>query len=465
MARWAEQRAGDRADEIAELIATHLLEALKYLEELGETDERRADLQRSGFRWTAAAGARTMALWQRAEATRWFREAERLGDALDLPPTERAPLFKAHVRASWSTDPVAETERVLGRAMQTYETLGDAVGIGWANAHLVFPLMIQGRDEEAEAAGRTAIRTLEPLGEREELADALHMLGWYLWRRGRNEEAEALLRRTIEMADRLGFQLVHAEATQTLASCLLSQGRSAEAIETIEEAFRLAKAVGDYSNLMRSYNNLPATITELASDFPRAEAVLREGIELAQRSGSPPHEGWLTGSLGDVLFKLGELEEAERLQRRSLELAGIVGDEPLLGMRLSSLAFAIVVRGRIDEAERFQRESIPVLNANPEPQSQVFIPLVEGYLALARGDEAETITQFQATIEQLRAGSVETAPDVFTELVRTLIRSGRAAEAEAYRDLAERGRSPEARANAMLIDGLLSPTRPRRAGS
>jgi tetratricopeptide (TPR) repeat protein len=208
---------------------------------------------------------------------------------------------------------------------------------------------------------------------------------------------------------------------------------------------------------MRSYNNLPATITELASDFPRAEAVLREGIELAQRGGSPPHEGWLTGSLGDVLFKLGELEEAERLQRRSLELAGIVGDEPLLGMRLSSLAFAIVIRGGIDEAERFQRESIPVLNANPEPQSQVFIPLVEGYLALARGDDAETITQFQATVEQLRAGSVETAPDVFTELVRTLIRSGRAAEAEAYRDLAERGRSPEARANATLIDGLLSP--------
>jgi len=260
----------------------------------------------------------------------------------------------------------------------------------------------------------------------------------------------------VEMADRLGFPLVHAEATQTLASCLHAQGRSAEAIETIEEAFRLAKAVGDYSNLMRSYNNLAATITELASDFPRAEAVLREGIELAQRGGSPPHEAWMTGSLGDVLFKLGELEEAERLQRRSLELAGIVGDEPLLGMRLSSLAFAIVVRGRTEEAERFQRESIPVLNANPEPQSQLFIPLVEGYLALARGDDAETITQFLATVEQLRAGSIETAPDVFTELVRTLIRSGRAAEAEAYRDLAERGRSPEAGATAMLIDGLLS---------
>jgi class 3 adenylate cyclase/tetratricopeptide (TPR) repeat protein len=457
VARWAEERAGDRADEIAELIAAHLLEALKYLDELGETGERRTDLQRTAFRWTAAAGTRTMALWQRAEATRWFREAERLGDALDLPPTERAQLFKAHVRASWSTDPVAETERLLGRAMQTYEALGDAVGIGWANAHLVFPLMIQGRDEEAETAGRTAIRTLEPFGEREELADALHMLGWYLWRRGRNEEAEALLRRAVEMSDRLGFQLVHAESTQTLAVCLQLQGRSAEAIETIEEAFRLAKAAGDYSNLMRCYNNLSATITDLASDFSRAEAVLREGIELAQRGGSPPHEAWLTGSLGEVLYRLGELEEAERLQQRSLELARIVGDDPLIGMRLGALGFAIVVRGRTDEAERYHRESIPVLNANPEPQSQVFIPMLEGYLALARGDEAEVITQLRATIEQLRVASIEAAPEVFTELIRTLIRSGRVAEADAYRDLSERGRSPEARANAMIVEGVLSP--------
>ena len=48
VARWAEQRAGDRAEEIAELIATHELEALGYLEELGETGARaRADRVRA----------------------------------------------------------------------------------------------------------------------------------------------------------------------------------------------------------------------------------------------------------------------------------------------------------------------------------------------------------------------------------------------------------------------------------
>src|SRR4029453_12775644 len=73
------------------------------------------------------------------------------------------------------------------------------------------------------------------------------------------------------------------------------------------------------------------------------------------------------------------------------------------------------------------------------------------------GDEAEVITQLRAMIEQLRVASVEAAPEVFTELVRTLIRSGRGAEADLYRALSERGRSPEAGANAMIVEGVLSP--------
>ena len=457
VARWAEQRAGDRADEIAELIATHLLEALGYLDELGEVGERRDELRRSAFRWTRAAGERTAALWLRAEATRWFRQAERLADELDVPPQERVALVRAHVDASWGTDPIGETERVVRRALDTYEAIGDPVGVGWAHARLVIPLLLQARDEECEREGRIAVAMLEPLGEREELADALHRLGWYLWRRGRGVEAEPLLRRAVEMAVRVDSPLVHAESTQTLAVCLAQLGRSAEAIATIEEAHRLAKEVGEFSNLMRCCNNLPAILSDLASDYRRSEEVLRESLELAQRAGARSHMGWMKGSLGDGLFRLGRLEEAEALQREAVELAVQVGDEPLRGMRLTALAAVVLFRGRHDEAETIHRESIPVLDENPEPQSQVFIPMMEAYLALARGANDEAIDSLGTMIEQLRAFNVETAPEAFTDLVRALVRTGRADEAETYRDLTEHGHSPAARANAILVEGLLEP--------
>ena len=342
------------------------------------------------------------------------------------------------------------------RALEAYRETGDQVGIGWARSQLVMPLLMTARDEDAEQAGREAVATLEPLGEREELADALHSLGWYLWRRGRSLEAEPVLRRSVEMASRVDSPIVHARATQSLAVCLSQTGRSAEAIQMIEEAYRLAKDVGEFSNLMRCCNNLPSILADLASDYPRAEAVLREGLELAQRAGAKSHMSWMTGSLGDVLFRLGQLEEAERLQREALALAKEVGDEPLRGMRLTALAAAVLFRGRLDESEAIHRESVPVLNENPEPQSQIYIPFVEGYLALLRGMHPEAIERFETMIDQLRDLNVETAPEVFTELIRALIHEGRGREGDGYRDLSESGRSPAARAHAALVEGLLA---------
>jgi class 3 adenylate cyclase/tetratricopeptide (TPR) repeat protein len=464
VARWAEQRAGDRADEIAELIATHVLEALRYLDELGETGERRDELRRSAFEWTKAAGGRTLALWLKAEAARWFREAERLADELDLPPGERVELVRAHVEASWGTDSVPENERVVRVAQGVLEALDDRVGVGWTWSRLVITLLMLGRDEEAEAAGRTALSILEPFGERAELADALHRLGWYLWRRGRNDEAEPLLRRAAQMAERVGAREVHAEATQTLAVCLSQSGRSAEALETIEEAFRLAKEVGDVTNLMRCYNNVASLVGDLASDNRRAEEVLREGLELVRRAGARQNEGWLTGSLGDVVARLGRLEEAEECQRRAIEVATSVGDEPLHGMRLTALAEVLLLRGRLEEAEEVQRASIPIIESNPEPQSFLFISRVAGMLALLRGANAEAAQRLAEVVAQLRVFNVEAYPEVFPDTVRAFLRAGRTREAEGYRDLSDRGRSPAARANAAIVEGLLSrdPAQARR---
>jgi len=456
VARWAERRAGDRAEEIAELIATHELEALRYLEELGEVGERADELRRSAFRWTWAAGSRTSALWLRSEATRWFREAEQLADALGVPAADRVMLVRAHVDASWGTDQIAETERVVRRALEVSEALDDRVGAGWAWAHLVLPMLLPGRHDEAEAAGRTAVAILEPLGESPELADALHRLGWYLWRRGRTDEAEPLLRRAVGMALRVDAKLAHAESIQTLAVCLYQTGNSDEAITTIDEAYRLAKEIGEFSNLMRAYVNLPSILGDLGSDYRRCEEVLREGLELAQRAGSLSHMGWLSGNLGDAVGQLGRLEEAEELLRTAVELAIQVGDEPLRGMRLTALAWVVLFRGRVDEAEAIHRASIPVLKENPEPQALLFVPLMDGNLALARGQDAAAAASFAEAIEQLRAFNVMAVPGAFPEIVRVLARTGRVEEAEGYRDLSRDVHSPAAQANAALVEGLLA---------
>ena len=460
VAGWAERHAGDRADEIAELIASHLLESLRYLDELGETGDRPDELRLRAFRWAKAAAERTTALWQRAEATRWYREAERLAAELDLPPADLVDILRAHVEAAWVTDPVDEIERVARLALEAFEAVDDPVGAGWATSHLVIPLLMQSRDDESEAAARTAVATLEPFGEREELADAMHNLAWYLWRRGRNEEAEPLLRRAIEMAERVQAPLVRVQAMLTLGACLIQSGRFAEGLATSESAFHLSKQVGDFGAIMRAYVNLSSNLAEAASDLSGAEALLREGIEVAERAGGAA--GWLIGNLADVLFDLGRLSEAETEQRRAIEMAILEGDEPLRGMRLAQLSVNLLTQGRLDEAEQVHAESVPILEANPEPQSEIFIPLFRGTLALIRRENDEAAEQFTGAVELLREFTVDASGASYPNVVRALLRAGRAKEADAFDDLSAHADSPAARANAKLVEGLLA-TDPRQA--
>jgi tetratricopeptide (TPR) repeat protein len=456
-AKWAADRAGDRAEEIAELIATHEIEAVRYLDELGE---RRPQVERAAFDHAWAAARRTSALGLGAESTRWYREAERLAGRVEIPLEEQSKLFRGHAAESWGRDSSTESERVARRAIETFSALGDDRGRGWATGRLVLPLMQQSRHEDAEAAGRSAIQILEPAGESAELADALHRLGWFLWRRGRTREAEPLLRRAIDMAGQLDNLVVRAEATQTLAVCQFSLGKSGDGYQLMEEAFRLAKEAGDNQNLLRAYNNVASA--RLASLGPSATAdVLREGLDLALRSGAIGQAGWIAGTLGDMEQLLGRLAEAEENQRLAVRLAQRVGDEPLTGQRLTSLATAVVMRGRIEEAVALRDQAAPILAANPEPQAAAFLPLFDGYVALGRRDLAAAAVLFAKATDAIRIGGADATPELFPETARTFLLLGDQGRASTYRDLDGSTSSVQSAAFAKNVAGLLEPHPPR----
>ena len=377
VAKWAADRAGDRAEEIAELIATHEIEALGYLDELGE---RRPEVVRAAFERAWAAARRTSALSLGAESTRWYREAERLGDRLEISLEERGRLVREHGSESWGRDSVVESERVARRAVEVFTALGDDRGVGWADAHLVLPLMQQSRHDEAEQAGRAAVQILEPLGDSEELADALHRLGWFLWRRGREPEAEPLLRRAIDIADRVDAKLVRAEATQTLAVCLFSLDAFAEGQRLMEEAFQPGEGGGKQPEphaRLQQHGLHPERVAGSGGD--RRSAARGPGAGAAVRERSRTAVGSQAAS-ATLLQLLGQLEEAEEQQRLAVSLAERVGDEPLIGQRLISLATVVLWRGRIDEAVAIRDEAVPILAANPEPQAFHFLPQFDGYL-------------------------------------------------------------------------------------
>jgi class 3 adenylate cyclase/tetratricopeptide (TPR) repeat protein len=456
VARWAEDRAGDRAGEIAELIATHDLEALRYLEELGDTSPARADAERAASRWAGAAGDRATALWLPAEGIRWYAEAFRLAEAVGAPVAERASLAKALATVSWGTAPTDETERRTRHALALFEQAGDDRGAGWAEAWLVLILFQQGRDEEALAYGDRAIARLEPLGETRELAETLRQLGHFHWRRGNSDRADAYTRRAADIAARVGAIAVHAAAVQDLAVELSQTGHSEEALETMEEAFRLAKEAGDPINLQRAYNNFASVLSDFASDFRRARAIGREGLEFARKGQGLGWMGWLQGNLAEIAATLGDLDEAERETNESIQNAVVAGDEPLAGTRWMNLARIVLWRGRIDEAEAALARSGEILQDKPEPQIEIPRAGVAGLLALAQGRDDDALQDLRRGADLASRYTVDVDPSVILELVRQLGRRGERPEATRYRDVLARGTAPFSRACLQVVDGLLA---------
>jgi class 3 adenylate cyclase/tetratricopeptide (TPR) repeat protein len=458
-ARWAEERAGERAEEMAELLATHHLAALGYLDELGGAEEARADVERDAYRWARAAAERSFRLKQATEASRWYRSALELAERLHVDAGELAALWSDYGNACFGVEPLGDVNRAHEESLRLALVAGDMAMAGRAESNLVFMSFTLGDDAATLAHADRALAYLEPFGDSEALADALHSLGWFHWRRGHLDEAEEPLRRSEEMARRIGATTVLGQAVSTLGVLLANRGTGREGLALIEEGFRIAKETGDLALLLRNYNNLPATLHDLAPDPVREEAILREGLEVVRKAGVRDSEAWILGSLGEHMADRGRLEEAERFQREALEAARGVDNPVVAGMRAGSLTRVLALRGRTGEAQELLAESMAIEAANPEPQTRVPLYATESLVARALGDiERETAVLLEGAeyIGEMEQNAKEL---VLFELVRNLAAAGRPEEAARYLEqLARSVRArPVGRPFELWARGLLAP--------
>jgi hypothetical protein len=114
----------------------------------------------------------------------------------------------------------------------------------------------------------------------------------------------------------------------------------------------------------------------------------------------------------------------------------------------------LVIRGRGTEAIGYRDEAAPILEANPEPQAGSFIPQLDAYLAMERGDRREAADRLAEAAESVRAYSVDTFPEIIPECARAFVMIGDRDRAETYRDL-DRSTAVVSAAHARNIAGLL----------
>jgi class 3 adenylate cyclase/tetratricopeptide (TPR) repeat protein len=455
VARWAEERAGERREEIAELLATHYSRALTYRHELGD---RSTELEREAYRWTRAAGGRALGLWQSREAARWFRAAVETADGLELAAQERARLWESYASAAEGVEPYATIADGFERALAIYRSLGRDADAGRVEAWLAHVAFQFGDDEGVVRWVRSALEHLEPLGESRDLALALVRLGWHHHRQRRDDEAEPLLRRAAEIAQRVGEGVVHARAMISLGMLMYRTERSEEGLEHLERGLDLARSSGDLPLLLWGLLVVSEALEVVASDYPRAEALVREGVELARRSGHTEQIAWMQGNLADYLVDMGRLDEAEEPAREGLRAAREIGEVPRIGYSLLMNAYLQVLRLDVEGAETLLGELRSTLDRTAESYHEGWADLIDALILRAQGKEAAALS---VLVDGARGAAGRLEPWagqlLLLECVRALVRAGWREEARAFRPELARLATVGAAASAFLAwaDGLL----------
>jgi class 3 adenylate cyclase len=340
-AAWIEAKAGDRVEDLAEVLAHHYLRALELAEVAGDR-EQAAEVGAPARKFLALAGERALGLDTRqAEA--------RLGRALELTPSNDPQ--RAELLIRW-----ADAAFQAGRPRDAAETLDDALVL----------LRARGETEATARALQIRSRVSLRIGE------------------GRHLELAAEAVELLEQ-DRPGPTLVAAYEQLANAQCVA--GAYAESIAAADRSRELAGALGlpeparalGYRGFARVYLGDAEGLTEMERALEllidqgagRAAAVLQNNLAMARFPLRGPARA------------VADFEEGVAF----CEQRGLL--EPGTQLESGCLVF-LVQLGRADEALERAARLVPMLEARGDTHSLSEVRAVEIAVRLARGEHDVT---------------------------------------------------------------------------
>jgi DNA-binding CsgD family transcriptional regulator len=254
------------------------------------------------------AARRAAALGAHREAAAQYARALRFADG--LAQAARAELLERHSYECYLTDQLdqatASRERALGcwRALRDRRKQGDT--LRWLSRLAWF----EGRNADAERAGREAVGVLEGLAPGPELAMAYSNLSQLRMLAGNTDEAVAWGNRAIELAERLGQTEILIHALNNVGTAEWSASRPAGR-PTLERSLALALAHGLEEQVARAYTNLAWQASE-QRDYPLAAHYHDEGIRYCTEHDLDTWRLYMLVSQARFDFEQGRWTEASR---------------------------------------------------------------------------------------------------------------------------------------------------------
>ena len=310
VADWIDMLPADRADDRAEVLAHHLLEAIGYSRLTGR---EHGELVPRAVRALREAGDRA---WSVGAANVGLGSYERLRELDPAVDDDPSFLLSYGLALAWGRGFGHEAVEALERAA---EALAEEDPAAAAQATITRGEIVWQRGDQAGAfvyfdrARELAERA--PLSPRKQFAVA--QVARFTALAGRHAEAAELVERAIAMAEDLDDDELLGDALNTrgiVHAALGDPGWEADSRRSLELTLRNTSF-----RASRAYLNLGSMLLDTGGDAPGALAVTREGLEYSRKTGaSQTALRWFLGNLAELSYLVGAWDEALELAEREL---------------------------------------------------------------------------------------------------------------------------------------------------
>jgi class 3 adenylate cyclase len=342
-AAWIERKAGDRVEDLAEVLAYHYLQALELAEAAGETTQA-AELAAPARRFLALAGERALGLdTAQAEA--------RLGRALELtPPNDphRPQLLVRWAEAAFQAGRPRDATVSLEEALSSLRARGDNQKTAEALQLLSKAALRLGEGRQIALAAE-AVELLEQEEPTPALIAAYTQLAHVQQRAGVAAEAIAAADRARNAAQQLGL----AEPARALG--IRGEARAylgnADGLAEMERALALMMESGAGWDRAALQNNRAIAAYPLQGPA-QSLAAFEEGVRFSEQRGLHELTNGIESNCPFLLMELGRTDEAvERATKvaDALETRGLL--HFLIEPRAVKVAVTVARGQRIDTTE------------------------------------------------------------------------------------------------------------------
>jgi predicted ATPase len=399
-ARYLAEQAGIDPDEIAEVVATHYLDAHRA-EPAGEDAASMKDEART---WLTRAGERATSLAATEDALRAFSAAAELAD----DPLERARLLERAGHRARAADQLDVSETLLREAHALAEAAGATHDRARVAAALGLTVWQRGRLEEAIALMEDAFAVLSGDELDPDVATLAAQLGRLHHFAGDPERAAARIEVALDIAEELRLPEVIASALNTKS--LIVRNHLYESDALLRQALRIALDNDLVFEALRAYNNLVVLVTSHDRD-EEALALLHESLALARRRGDRFWETRLTIGLCEDERLRGEWDAA--LERTAELPVGEAASDAVLASVVPGLTRIHIERGD-DALARALLLKLPTDTTTADVQ-------MRGIALWRRYVEAELDERFDEAIAGVDKSIVDAADLIPAQVIAELL--------------------------------------------